>query len=183
MPLDIAKLQTLTAESAGEITRRLLDGLITPTQWAREMERTIARAHTAAFIGGTADRLGLKPDSPLITPRNLSRAERARIETAIAGQRPYLAKFAADVRSGNLSDAQIAARADLYAGPVRVTYSQTRWADVKLPAHPADGSSECLMMCKCNWVQQDDGYYWMLGTAEHCPTCNTRASEWSPYRA
>lgn len=182
MPTDVSKLQALASESAGELTRRLLAGDMAPGAWLREMERTIARAHTAAFIAGTADRLGQRPGSGLITPRNLSRAERKALDTAVAAQRPYLARFARDIRAGGLSDAQIAARADLYAGPIRATYSQTRWADVHLPAHPADGSSECLAWCKCNWALRDDGYYWELGTAEHCPTCESRASQWRPWR-
>lgn len=182
MPTDISRLQTLTAESARELTQRLISGNLTPVAWMREMERTVARAHTAAFIGGTSDRLGVKPGSGLITARNLSKAERKGLETAVQAQRPYLTRFASDVRRGGLSDAQIAARADLYAGPVRATYSKTRWSDVKLPAHPADGGTACLAWCKCNWVQRDDGFYWTLGTAEHCGDCESHASEWSPYK-
>ena len=72
----------------------------------------------------------MKPGSGLVTSRNLSKAERKGLETAVAAQRPYLTRFASDVRSGKLCDAQIQARADLYAGPVRATYSKTRWAEV-----------------------------------------------------
>lgn len=182
MPTDITKLQALAAESAGAITQRLTAGAITPTVWLREMERAIARAHTAATIAGIADRTGTRPGSGLITPRNLSRAERRELDAAVKAQRPYLAKFARDVRGGDLSEAQIQARADLYAGPVRATYSKARWEGVSLPAHPADGSTECLAWCKCSWALRDDGYYWELGTAEHCPTCESRASQWRPYR-
>jgi hypothetical protein len=182
LPTDITKLQTLAAESVGAITQRLVAGEITPTAWLREMERAIARAHTAAFIAATADRTGQRVGAGLITPRNLSRAERADLDKAVAAQRPYLARFARDVRGGDLSDAQIQARADLYAGPVRATYSKTRWADVNLPAHPADGSTECLAWCKCSWALRDDGYHWELGAAEHCPTCESRAARWRPYR-
>ena len=187
MTLDISKLQTLVAESAGELTRGLLSGKRTPTQWMREMDRTIARAHTAATIAGVSERDGFTGRlrawaAGKVGASALPKADRQRLEQTIKDQRPYLAKFASDVKSGGLSEAQIAARADLYAGPVRATYSQTRWSNVNLPAHPADGSSECLMMCKCEWVLHDDGYHWELGTAEHCPTCNTRGSEWRPYK-
>lgn len=182
MPTDIAKLQQLASESVGALTARLAAGQITPTVWMREMERAIARAHTAALIGATADRTGTRVGSGLTRANNLSRAERRDLEKAIASQRPYLAGFARDVRAGGLSDAQIAARADLYAGPVRLTYSQTRWRDANLPAHPADGSSECLAWCKCSWALRDDGYTWELGTAEHCATCESRASQWAPWR-
>lgn len=175
MATDISRLQSLAAESVGELTRRLVAGDVSPAAWLRGMEASIARAHTAATISGIADRTG-------VTPRGLSRAERADLERAIAAQRPYLTRFAQDVRAGTLSEAQIQARADLYAGPVRRTYSESRWANVKLPAHPGDGSSECLAWCKCSWALRDDGYYWELGTAEHCPTCNSRAASWAPWR-
>lgn len=182
MPTSIAKLQSIAAESVGALTQRLTAGAITPLAWAREMERAIARAHTAAAIGGIADRTGTTIGSGLITPRNLSRAERQLIDQAVKAQRPYLQGFLRDVRTGNLSEAQIQARADLYAGPVRATYSKERWADVQLPAHPADGSTACIAWCKCSWALRDDGYYWELGTAEHCGDCESRASQWAPWR-
>lgn len=185
---NIAKLQTLATESLGEIASRLTSGAITPTQWAREMERTIVRGHAAATIGAVAERDGFVGRvrawaAGKVGASALPKADRQRLDQAIKDQRPYLMRFAHDIRDGNLTPVAIQARADLYAGAMRATYSKARWADVKLPAHPADGSSECLAFCKCSWVLQDDGYYWTLGTAEHCPTCNTRASEWSPYRA
>lgn len=181
MPTDITKLQALAAESAGAATQRLTAGDVTPTVWLREMERIIARAHTAATIAGIADRTGQRANSGLITPRNLSRAERRELDAAVKAQRPYLAKFASDVRGGTLSEAQIQARSDLYAGPVRATYSKARWADVNLPAHPADGNTPCLAFCKCSWVLRDDGYYWEMSASEHCSGCLSNAARWSPY--
>jgi hypothetical protein len=171
MPTDIGKLQQLVVESAGAIASRWPGN---PARFVRELERTVVRAHTAAFLGAIADRTG-------VTPRGLSRAERRDLEAAIAAQRPYLERFARDVRAGRLSPEAIARRAELYAGPVRATYSKQRWPN--LPAHPADGSSECLAWCKCAWLERDDGFYWTLGTAEHCPTCESRAAQWAPYRA
>lgn len=175
MPLDIGRLQSLVTESAGDLTARLDAGRITPLAWARQMEAIVVRAHTAATIGAITDRTG-------VAPKGLSRAERRDLQAAIAAQRPYLRRFAADVRGGGLSPEAVQRRAELYAGPVRATYSKARWEGRGLPAHPADGSSECLAWCKCAWLERDDGYYWTLGTAEHCGTCETRASEWSPWR-
>lgn len=146
------------------------------------MERAIAQGHTAAAIAGTAERLGATAGSALLNSRNLSRAERQAIQERVAGQLPYLRQFAEAVRSGTLSEAQIAARAALYAGATRATYSEARWYGVNLPAHPADGSSECLVNCRCSWALRDDGYHWEMGSAEHCPTCESRASQWRPWR-
>jgi hypothetical protein len=169
MPTDIDKLQSLVTESAGAIATRYASD---PARFVREMEAMIVRAHTAATIGAIQDRTRIQP-------KGLSRAERADLQAAIKAQRPYLTGFARDMAAGNLTEEQIRRRAELYAGPVRLTYSKERWPN--LPAHPADGSSECLAWCKCSWVMRDADMYWELGTAEHCPTCLTRASDWAPY--
>jgi hypothetical protein len=170
MPTNINKLQDLVTESAGDIAVRYASD---PARFVREMEAVITRAHTAATVGAIKDRTR-------VDVRGLSRAERADLNAAILAQRPYLMRFAEDMRSGDLTEEQIRRRAELYAGPVRATYSKTRWPN--LPAHPADGSTECLAFCKCSWRQEEDGMHWMLGASEHCGTCSSRASNWAPYR-
>lgn len=150
--------------------------------WERAMQRAIADGHAAAAIAGTAERLGVREGSALLNSRNLSRAERRAIHDRVAGQLPYLTAFAEQVRAGEKSEAQVAAQSALYAGATRASYSEARWFGVDLPAHPADGSTECLVQCRCSWALRDDGYHWELGTAEHCPTCNSRASQWRPWR-
>lgn len=172
MPTDITKLQQLVTESAGAIAARYADD---PVRFVRELEAVIVRAHTAATVGGIQDRTGMQV-------KGLSRAERAELQAQIAAQRPYLRGFADDIRQGNLTEEQIQRRAELYAGPVRTTYSEARWFGAGLPAHPGDGGTACLAWCKCQWVQQDDGYYWMLGAAEHCGDCLGRAAQWAPFR-
>lgn len=169
MPTDINRLQSLVTESAGDIAVRYAND---PARFVREMERIITRAHTAATVGAIGDRTR-------VAPKGLSRAERADLNKAILTQRPYLFRFAEEMRSGTLSEDAIRRRAELYAGPVRATYSKTRWPN--LPAHPADGSTECLAFCKCSWRQEEDGMHWLLGASEHCGGCLTRASSWAPY--
>jgi hypothetical protein len=83
------------------------------------------------------------------------------------------------MRNG-MDEAAIRRRAELYAGPVRATYYKERYPN--LPAWPADGSTECLAFCRCSWQESDGQFYWRLGAAEHCPTCNSRASSWAPYK-
>jgi hypothetical protein len=175
MPTDISRLQSLVTESVGDLTARLDAGRITPLAWARQMEAVIVRAHTAATIAAITDRTG-------VAPRGLSRAERADLQVAIAAQRPYLRGFAQDVRAGGLSPEAVQRRAELYAGPVRATYSKARWEGKGLPAFPADGSTACKAWCKCAWVEEDDGFYWRLGASEHCGDCLTNAARWAPWR-
>ena len=150
--------------------------------WAKAMERTITQAHTAAWLVGTAERVKVPVDSPLLSQRRLSRAERADVRRAVDAQLKYLQGFVADVRAGRLSEAQIAARAELYAGATRGTYYAARWGEWELPWVPGDGSSECLGRCRCSASVVDSGagsgvYTWVLGGEQHCTTCPARAGD------
>lgn len=145
--------------------------------WTADMERILARAHTAAAIAGIAERAGVKPNDGLF--KGLSKAERAEVKAAVKTQLDYLKGFAAAVKAGQLSSAQVAARAALYAGATRATYYGQRYPG--LPFYPTQGS-ECMANCKCSWEPEDaTTYHWTLHTAEHCPTCERRASN-NPYR-
>ena len=176
------RIAALLAREISAATQALVSGG-SVDRWERQMMDAIARGHAAAAIAGTAERLGVEAGSKLLNERNLSRAERQAIKEAVAGQLPYLRKFADDVRSGRLSDAQIAARAGLYAGATRATWGAARWAGTGLPAMPGDGSSECLTQCGCAWAFRDDGYSWERGKNDSCPTCISREAQWRPWRA
>lgn len=175
------RIAALLAHDIATITRDLVNGG-TVEAWERRMLEAIARGHAASAIAGTAERLGVEAGGKLLNERNLSRVERDEIKRSVAGQVPYLRNFAADVQAGRLSDAQITARAGLYAGATRATWSKGRWSGKGLPAYPADGGTACLVNCKCSWVERDGGMYWEMGTAEHCPDCLRRATQWAPWR-
>lgn len=175
------RIAALLARDIAAITRELLGGG-TVANWERRMLDAIARGHAAAAIAGTAERLGVAAGSRLLNERNLSRAERDEIKRAVAGQVPYLRGFAADVAAGRLSDAQIAARAGLYAGATRATYYRGRWAgwDLRGLPVPADGGTSCVSNCKCVAYVENGRWIYELTTAEHCPGCLARAAK-SPY--
>lgn len=173
------RIASLMARDIAAITRTLLSGGAV-AQWERAMLEAITRGHAAAAIAGTAERLGVDAGSKLLNARNLSRAERRAIRDAVAGQLPYLRQFAADL--GRLSDAQIAARAALYAGATRATYYRGRNAgwDLRNVPIPADGGTQCLSNCKCIAYEEGGQWIYELTAAEHCPVCLARAAK-SPY--
>lgn len=110
------------------------------------------------------------------------------VETQIAAQYDFLQSFAADAGTGQLSEAEAAARAASYAtsGNTAASYGrQATYAGLELPAHPGQGS-ECLSQCGCFWniSETKDSYEatWSLTKSRNCPTCLSRASEYSPYR-
>lgn len=179
------RIAALLARDIATATRALVGGGDVGA-WERAMVEAIARGHTAAAIAGEAERgiigKGRAALAKWFGERVLPKVVRDAIKAAVAGQLPYLRKFAADVRAGRLSDAQIAARAGLYAGAVRSTWGAARWAGAGLPAMPGDGSSECLTQCGCSWAFRDDGYYWERGKNDSCPTCISREAQWRPYQ-
>ncbi len=104
------------------------------------------------------------------------------------GEDGYLGKFMKQIGEGQLSEAQIKARLDMYANSSTQSLwrGYTRDMPMNLPAYPGDGSTICRTNCQCEWDIQplENGYdcYWRLGAAEHCPDCLDRASKWKPYK-
>lgn len=139
------------------------------------MAQAIQRAHTAAYVAGTAERLKTTPKAI----RGLSRAERKELQKAVDGQLKYLDGFVSDLRAGRLTMAQANARALLYAGVAQATYGAARYPG--LSAYPGDGSTPCLGNCRCHLEERDGGVWWVLSAAEHCAGCVDRAAG-SPYR-
>jgi hypothetical protein len=149
--------------------------------WQREMERIIARGHTAAWIAGQAERLGVKPDSPLISQARLSRAERAEIKGIVDAQLAYFKGFQADIQG--MSEAQIKARAQLYAGATRGTLYAVRWGDWEVPQALMPGNQDCVSRCLCTISIKDNGddtgvlTRAMGGTEYHCTSCPPLAGD------
>jgi hypothetical protein len=58
---------------------------------------------------------------------------------------------------------------------------------ISLPAYPRDGSTLCLIHCRCRWKHEFDsqnrwiGATWVLNdNVLHCDTCPSRAVAWNP---
>ena len=177
MTTDPLKLTALTLTAVQAATDRYArTGNL--AAWETTMRAALTRGHTAAYVAGTAERLHVG----LGTLKGLSRIERAAVRAALDRQFGYLDGFAAVVRRGELTPAQIAARAELYAGGVRGTYYQSRWGDWELPWVPGDGSTPCGGRCRCRASVVDNGdgsgiYTWALGGERHCDACPARAGD------
>jgi hypothetical protein len=141
--------------------------------WQRAMESIITRAHMAAALAAIADRTGQRVDSGLF--KGLSRADRADIKALVTAQLNYLKGFVA--AAPGLSEAQIAARAALYAGTVRKSYYEMRWGAWDIPPELIPGNQTCMANCKCKISVSDnnDGTgeltREMGGTEYHCDEC------------
>ncbi len=147
--------------------------------WRRDMERAIAQGHTAAWLAGAAERLGVKPDSPLLSQKRLSRAERADITKAVARQLGYLREF----DPSTMSEAAARARATMYARAVTQTYYAARWGDWEIPPDLMPGNQDCMANCTCSISVKDNGdgtgvlTRTLGGTERHCTTCPPLAGD------
>ena len=176
-PPAIPKLSALALAEIRAATTRLQEtGDL--DRWEITIQKTLGRAHQAAYLLGLAERLGVDLSSGLITPRNLSRAERAELKAIVAEQLDYLRRFV-DV-AGGLSDAQIGARADLYALAPKQSYWRAWAGGADLECLPGS-CEECYSNCRCHLERQADGIYWnCTADAASCSSCRERGAQ-RPY--
>lgn len=177
MPTPAERLAALVAASIADATGALARGGSVGA-WERAMQAALARVHTATFIAATAQRLGISPDSPLISQSRLSRAERADITAQVQAQLKYLKAFAAQVKAGGLSERAVLARALSYAGSVKAPYYAARWGEWEIPTRLLPGMQQCMGNCLCSLTDvKDNGdgtgtlTRVMGGTERHCSEC------------
>jgi hypothetical protein len=162
---------------AGEgqrLTGRMTDGQETVQDWTRAMRRTLKTTYIDLYCAGRGGR------------NAMTAADWGRCGRMLRDSYSYLEGFGKDLAAGNLSVPQAKARAALYFASATQAFEQgkSRAFGVTLPAYPADGSSECKAQDKCRWslTETEDAVEatWLLGAAEHCPTCVTRSQLWNP---
>ena len=180
MAVDLDILTASAARDVTRLTRELVRREISLARWTASMRTAIANAHTIAYLAGVADRLRVRAGSAALNAKNLSAAERSTLQRAIDHQRPFFDRFVAAIRGGELSPAQIAARAQLYADSARSSYWRGATGGANLPFYPCDGGTPCLGHCRCRWESRGGVWIWVLGDAEHCDGCKARAAG-SPY--
>jgi hypothetical protein len=160
---------------------RLASGQINAAAFHNQVLGQLADYHTAAYLSGTAERLGVQQGGALVSQQRLNRAERSDITRAVSGQSDYLHRFTNRIEAGDLSNAQIRARAAQYAQSLRTTYSQAMTFGADLPFQPGDGGTACGIHCRCSWEKRGGAWAWVLDPiADHCDDCRIRA-DGSPY--
>lgn len=150
--------------------RYQLDGLRGGQLSADDFQQALAQDllvfHTAAYLAGQdAD--------------TLDAAGRAVVVQTMKGQLDYLNPFVDKIAAGDMSDAQIEARALSYAGAVNASWWAGATDGEDLPFQPGDGGTVCLGNCRCEWQADGDAWVWMA-EAGACFDCEERAAG-SPY--
>lgn len=177
-----AQMVTLRDAFIGEQKQRmnswateLSSGRITVQQWTLLMRDEIKTNHIAQYLLAHGGR------------DTMTQADWGRLGQTIRQQYGYLQNFAQQVANGDLTEAQIAARARMYVESSSQSFGQGHAAAMgapDLPQQPGDGRTQCLSNCKCYWDirEMEDRWdcYWKLRPAEHCPDCIANASRWNP---
>lgn len=158
------------------LNKRLFNKSLSAQDWLKQSWETIRATHVDLYVLARGGRKQMTP------------ADWGRLGGILKFQRHKLQGFAQEIVDGRLSVAQIEARSQMYINAATHSYEQGQAAErgVKLPAYPGDGTSECLVNCKCSWRIVDEGEAWactwVRSAKESCPTCLRRAQEWNPLR-
>jgi hypothetical protein len=120
---------------------------------------------------------------------NMTQSDWGKIGAPVKRQYRYLHGFMQDISDNreNIPLGTIQRRARMYGDAAGSMTNEMQAGDIRpyLPWIPRDGSTDCLMSCKCSWTKINDKlskddktrtitYRWDLHPAEHCITCIDR---------
>lgn len=165
-----------TDQLAGLVT----NGQLAPGDWNDLMRQEIKDEYIRQYLLGRGGR------------EQMTAADWGSIGGSLRDQYRYLDGFYENVVTGELTEAQIAARARMYVNSAREAFNrgQARAYGLVLPQYPGDGQTVCLTNCGCDWrieevYDGDDlvGYdcYWEINPAiENCVDCQDNNRKWYP---
>ena len=177
-----------STDKSANLARMIREGEIAPGDARNIMRREIKRLHTRQFLLGRGGR------------NAMNSGDWGTLGNALKKQYRYLEGFinqAYDENSG-FSLGRIRSRINLYFNSSRESHSRgvmRAYGKLQLPAHPGDGTTDCLTNCRCSpWrieevFDDSSGFrellgwncYWVINpAAESCATCLNRADKWNP---
>jgi len=185
LPLDPDSIRNIVdirtnifSEIVNSLADKLFTGELSIGAWQEAMKSEIRSLHTgmaAIGKGGWGD---------------MTKSDWGRVGAEVKKQYRYLQGFADDIMTNadTISLNQVSSRARLYQEAARHTaYIMQADKDllIHLPWIPKDGSTECLVGCKCTWELDVLNHnkknntksvkaVWKLHPAEHCNTCIER---------
>lgn len=178
MPVPDAIIES-TNRAVQQATKRYLQDR-DPAAYEFAMRRELAKAHTAAYLRGDAERSAAGKIKAWLSKLvgKVPKETRAAITARLDHQFGYLSDFIGG--AADKSDAQVAAQAALYPGAVRATYYQAL-SENALPVYPG-GCPQCYGRCRCSVERRGRKWYWNATMdAQTCEGCRARGNEWQPY--
>jgi hypothetical protein len=170
------RFTTAGTSSGAGLVSLYKSGDISLSQFDTRFRRELKDTFIQQYIMGRGGRSQMTPhDYNIVASLNIE-------------QEAFFDGFLLDI--DNMSEAEARNRARLYFQSTKQAYERGNteaWGIPPLPAYPCDGTSECMMGCKCNWRlvrlkgNGNVDAFWTLGAAEHhCGTCPDRAAKWNP---
>lgn len=174
---EFAAAQRQWADTAASAMTR---GDWTVRRWELEVRDRLKRVYTAEYMLGRGGK------------NAMTQADYGRVGSMLKEQYDYLRNFALYVQNGEMSEAQIAARTQLYHESSIQAFERGKAAaystdeeDLNLPAYPGDGRTPCRARCKCRWsireTKKSWKAYWLRSKAESCSGCITRSQLYNPF--
>lgn len=174
MPDELRNLLSIVLADIGQQAAALAAGRLSVDAWQAQMAQSLYVGHMAAMMEGRGQ-------------DQLSPQAQSLVNRLVGEQLDYLNGFADEVDATGWQD-KYGARAALYAGALKGTYSRGATYGYDLPAYPTEGSP-CMVNCQCMWEMDEQDaeelnadFYWRLGASEHCSVCKERAQKWAPLR-
>jgi hypothetical protein len=181
-----------SGQASSDVYAQLVsEGTISPREFGKRMRTDVKTAHLQQYILGRGGRDNMEP------------SDWGRVGRVLRDEYGLLDGFVADIESGALSQAQIAARASLYFDSARQSFENGNGAaygfDPRLlPSVPGDDHQTCHGGCRCHWRYEKvfdlkgkliavNAFWEVDFTAEHCaPTATTRgciqnAQDYNPF--
>lgn len=180
MKKSLAKLTQAALDSIEYQMDGLMSGKLSVTDWQIGMAQDLITYHYAAYLAGAG----------LTRVDDISDGAKEAIGAVLKEQVDYLNGFADTLDDGidDALEARYRARANLYAGALKTSYSIGATELLDVPAHPGQGS-ECMVNCGCRWrivevdaAEGDFDCYWERAKDDSCATCIDREERWNPYR-
>lgn len=175
LPPELRYLIESLVQEIQNVTGDLAGGDTTASAWEADMLDLLARYYPAALMTG-------------LGTGDLDDAAIDDLVDQVSAQADFLSDFAIEIQSADEFMPGWNARAESYASGIKTPYWDGATDMLPLPAMPADGTSQCLGNCNCQWrievIDEEAGDYdcfWELESgSDHCQTCTERASQWNP---
>jgi hypothetical protein len=162
--------------SVRDLSTALANGWVTLPSWQQQMGEVQRETYG---IMAALGRGGINA---------MQEADWTKLNDQLRDQLPYIENFASDIAAGNLTEAQIGARSELYIGTSVQAFESARaaaWGDPDLPMLPGDGNTECGGNCRCSWdINPTETAWecsWVGQDDEHtCSGCQDNQATWDP---
>ena len=158
--------------------RALVRGDWTVRRWELEIRDRLKSVYLAEYMLGRGGK------------RAMTQVDYGRVGALLKTQYGFLRAFAMDVQAGTMTEAQIAARTQMYHDSAIQAFERGKavayGGELALPAYPADGLTRCRSSCKCRWDIRETKTTWKAywrrnARAESCGDCVTRERLYNPY--